>query len=160
MAKLLIWCLVWMQVYWSEKSSCWKQFLEQWRTKQGSDCHVATSQRRDAPTSRHGVNNAEVNKWKRRDIPTSRRLNVATLQRHDVSSRSAPHHLKYEWLRNQGIGRRTNEGTEFQSSVTQTSRNDVFNTKHFVLFFIFGYFFILYTGFVLFFIFGYFWILE
>ena len=44
----------------------------------------------------------------------SRRLHVATLQRHDVSSRSAPYHLKYEWFRNQGIGRRTNEGTEFQ----------------------------------------------
>ena len=25
-----------------------------------------------------------------------------TSQRRDVSSRSAPHHLKYEWLRNQG----------------------------------------------------------
>ena len=46
---------------------------------------------------------------------TSRRLHVATLQRRDVSSRSAPYHLKYEWFRNQGIGRRTNEGTEFQS---------------------------------------------
>ena len=51
-ARLLIWCLVWMQVHWSEKSSCWKQFLEQWGEKQGSDCHVATSQRRDVPTSR------------------------------------------------------------------------------------------------------------
>ena len=53
---------------------------------------------------------------------TSRRLHVATLQRRDVSSRSAPYHLKYEWFRNQGIGRRTNEGTEFLSRVTQTSR--------------------------------------
>ena len=33
---------------------------------------------------------------------TSRRLHVATLQRRDVSSRSAPYHLKYEWFRNQG----------------------------------------------------------
>ena len=64
--------------------------------------NVATSPRRDALTSRRGVNNAEVNKWKRRDVSTSRRLNVATLQRRDVSSRSAPHHLKYEWLINQG----------------------------------------------------------
>ena len=40
---------------------------------------------------------------------------VATLQRRNVSSRSAPYHLKYEWFRNQGIGWRTNEGTEFQS---------------------------------------------
>ena len=53
--------------------------LEKWGSEQGSDCHVAT------------------------------------LQRRDVSSRSAPYHLKYEWFRNQGIGRRTNEGTEFQS---------------------------------------------
>ena len=75
-----------MQVYWSEKSSCWKRVLEQWGSEQGSDCHVATSPRRD------------------------------------VSSRSAPYHLKYEWFRNQGIGRRMNEGTEFQSMVTQTSR--------------------------------------
>ena len=102
--------------------------------------------RRDVPTSRRWVNNAEVNIQKRRDASTSRRLNVRTLQRRDVSSRSAPHHLKYEWLRNQGIGRRANEGTEFQSRVTQTSKkcpgfvlfliffgfeNDVFNTKHF-----------------------------
>ena len=38
---------------------------------------------------------------------------VATLQRRDVNSRSAPYHLKYEGFRNRGIGRRTNEGTEF-----------------------------------------------
>ena len=101
--------------------------------------NVATSPRRDAPTSRRWVNNAEVNKWKRRDVPTSRRLNVAMLQRHDVSSRYAPHHLKYEWLRNQGIGRRTNEGKEFQSRVTKTSRK----CPGFVLFFICGYFLIL-----------------
>ena len=66
--------------------------------------------------------------------------NVVTSQRRDVSSRSAPHHLKYEWLRNHGIGRRTSEGTKFQSRVTQTSRKC--------------------PGFVLFFICGYFWILE
>ena len=52
--------------------------------------------RRDVPTSRRWVNNAKVNIQKRRDASTSRRLNVATLQRRDVSSRSAPHHLKYE----------------------------------------------------------------
>ena len=133
MVRPLIWCLVWMQVHWSEKSSCWKQFLEKWGLEQGSDCHVATSQRRyvptsrrpnvatsprrdvptsrrptsrrphvatsprrdvptsrrphvatsprrDAPTSRHWVNNAEVNKWKRRDVSTSRRqLEICTL---------------------------------------------------------------------------------
>ena len=63
-----------------------QQILKQWGSEQGSDCHIATSQRRD------------------------------------VSSRSAPYHLKYEWFRNWGIGRRTNEGTEFESRVTQTSR--------------------------------------
>ena len=75
-----------MQVYWSEKSSCWKQVLEQWGSEQGSDCHVTTSPHRD------------------------------------VSSRSTPYHLKYEWFRKEGMERRTNEGTEFQSRVTQTSR--------------------------------------
>ena len=38
----------------------------EWGSEQGSDCHVAT------------------------------------LQRRDVSSRSAPYYLKYEWFRNQG----------------------------------------------------------
>ena len=49
------------------KEQLWKRVLEQWGSKQGSDCHVATSPRRD------------------------------------VSSRSAPYHLKYKWFRNQGI---------------------------------------------------------
>ena len=41
--------------------------------------NVVTSPRRDAPTSRCWVNNAEVNKWKRRDVPTSRRqLEICT----------------------------------------------------------------------------------
>ena len=141
--------------------------LEQWRAMQESGCHVATSQRCDVstsrrfhvatfPTSRRWVNQYRSQQFKtsrrlnvatsqRRDVSTSRRCNIATSQRRDVSSRSAPHHLKYEWLRNQGIGRRTNEGTEFQSRVTQTSTkcpgfvlflifvgywNDVFNIKH------------------------------
>ena len=47
----------------------------------------------------------------------SRRLHVATSSR-----KSAPHHLKYEWLINEGIGRRTNRGTGFQSRVTRSSR--------------------------------------
>ena len=73
--------------------------------------HLATFQRRDV-----GSTNTEVNNQKRHDVSTSRRLNIATLQRRDVSTRSAPHHLKHQWFRNRGIGRRTNEGTEFQSS--------------------------------------------
>ena len=71
-----------MQVHWREKSSCWKQFLEQWEVKQGSDCHVATSQRRDVPTSRR----PNVATSQRRDVPTSRRLHVATSPRRDVES--------------------------------------------------------------------------
>ena len=72
-ARLLIWCLVWIQVHWSKKGNCWKHFLEQWGEKQESGCHVATSPRRDVPTLQHWVNNAEVNNHKRRDVPTSRR---------------------------------------------------------------------------------------
>ena len=72
--------------------------------------NVTTSPRRDVLTSRRWVN-----QYRSQQVKTSRRLNVATSQRRDASSRSAPHHLKYEWLRNQGIGRRTKEGTEFQS---------------------------------------------
>ena len=84
--------------------------------------HVATPPRLDVPTLRSWVNNAEVNNQKRRDVPTSRCLNVATLQRRDVSTGSALHHLKHEWFGIQGSGRRTNEGPEFQSRVTQTSK--------------------------------------
>ena len=81
-----------MQVYWSEKSSCWEQVLEQWGSEQGSDCHVATSPRRDVATSR-------------------RQLEICTLS------------FKVQMVQKSGgIERRTNEGTEFQSRVTQTSR--------------------------------------
>ena len=73
--------------------------------------NVATSPRRDVPTSRRWVN-----QYGSQQPETSRRLNVATLQRRDVSTGSAPHHLKHQWFRMRGIGRRTNEGMEFQSS--------------------------------------------
>ena len=55
---------------------------------------------------------------------TSRRPNVATSQRRDVSSRSKPYHFKVRMGRLQegGIERRTDEGTESQSRATQTSR--------------------------------------
>ena len=46
--------------------------------------HVATSQRHDVEST----------------MQKSTSRNVVTSQRRDVSSRSAPHHLKYEWLRN------------------------------------------------------------
>ena len=121
MASLLIWCFVWIQVHSSKKSSSWKHFWSNGdRGKKvavtSRRSNVATSSRRDVPASRRWVNNAEVNKWKRRDVPTLRYLNVATLQRRDVGSRSAPHHLKYEWLRKEGgIRRRTNG--EFKKSL-------------------------------------------
>ena len=66
-----------------------------------------------------------------RDVLTSQRPHVVTFQRHDVGSTntevnnqkrrdvstgSAPHHLKHQWFRIGGIGRCTNEGTELQSS--------------------------------------------
>ena len=51
-----------------------EQFLEAvfgtMRSRQGSDCHVATSH---VATSQRRVNNAEVNEWERRDVTTSRR---------------------------------------------------------------------------------------
>ena len=55
---------------------------------------------------------------------TSRRPNLATYQRRDVSSRSEPYHFKVRMGRLQegGIERRTDEGTESQSRATQTSR--------------------------------------
>ena len=82
--------------------------------------NVATSPRRDVPTLRrpHVVTTSRrwVNQYRSQQSETSRRLNVATLQRRDVSTGSAPHHLKHQWFRMRGIGKRTNEGTEFQSS--------------------------------------------
>ena len=75
---------------------------------------------------------SNVGKWlPRRNVPTSRRPHVVTSQRRDigstntevnnqkrrdVSTGSAPHHLKHQWFRIGGIERRTKEGTEFQSS--------------------------------------------
>ena len=51
-----------------------KQLLEAvfgtMRSRQGSDCHVATSH---VATSQRRVNNAEVNEMERRDVTTSRR---------------------------------------------------------------------------------------
>ena len=49
-------------------------------------------------------------------IQKSTTRNIVTSQSHDVSTGSAPHHLKHQWFRIEGIGRRTNEGTKFQSS--------------------------------------------
>ena len=110
-------------------------FLEQWGAKQESGCHVATLQRHDIGSTMQKSTSRNVATLQRRDVSTSRRLNVAMLQRRDVSTGSALHHLKHEWFGRQGIGRRTNEDTEFQSRVTQTSKK----CPGFVLFLIFGY---------------------
>ena len=68
----------------------------------GEQCKKVAATSRRFQCHDIGSTNTEVNNLKRRDALTSRHLNVATLQRHDVSLRSAPHHLKYEWLRNRG----------------------------------------------------------
>ena len=86
-------------MHWSEKSKLWKQIGAMESNARKWLPHRDVMKRRDV-----GSTNTEVNNLKRRDASTSRRLNVATLQRHDVSSRSAPHHLKYEGLRNRGNG--------------------------------------------------------
>ena len=113
------------------------------RSRQGSDCHVATSPRRDVTKSRRRVNNAEVN-----NSATSRRHHVAT-----PSQKSASHHLMYERL---GIGHREAYGErhgfpepedpDFERVLGICTAfhfvryylgyyDDVFDTRHFVLFF-------------------------
>ena len=94
-----------MEANWSNEEQCRKVAT----TSRSSN--IATSPRRDVPTSRRWVN-----QYRSQQSKTSRRLNVVTLQRRDVSTRSAPHHLKHQWFRNMGIERRTNKGTELQSS--------------------------------------------
>ena len=74
---------------WSNGEQCWKVAATSRRP------HFVTFQRRDV-----GSTNTEVNNQKRRDVSTG----------------SAPHYLKHQWFRIGGIGRRMNEGTEFQSS--------------------------------------------
>ena len=81
--------------------SIWRLCMKEFATSRRSN--VATSPRRDVPTSRRWVN-----QYRSQQSETS--------QRRDVSTGSAPHHLKHQWFRMRGIGRRTNEGTEFQSS--------------------------------------------
>ena len=71
--------------------------MEQWKAMHESGCSVATFQRHDAPTSRRWVNHC-----KSQQAVTSRRLNVVTSQRHDVSARSALHHLKAPRVQNSG----------------------------------------------------------
>ena len=65
---------------------------------------------------------------------TSRRLHVATSAR-DLY----PSILKYGWLKNRGIGRRTKRDMDFQSRVTQTSRECPRFVPLFIFLDIFGY---------------------
>ena len=94
-----------MEANWSNGDQCWKVAATSRRS------NVATSPNRDVPTSRRWVNQYRI-----QQSETSRRPNIATSQRRDVSTGSAPHHLKHQWFIIEGIGRRTNNGTEFQSS--------------------------------------------
>ena len=106
-----------------QKEQLLEAVLEQWGLRQGSGCHVATSQRRDVPhvatSQRHNVESTmrkstsgNVATSQCRDVATSRRqLEICTLSFKSTNGSEI-----------EGIGRRTNEGTEFQSRVTQTSR--------------------------------------
>ena len=77
MARLLIWCLVWMQVHWSKKGSCWKHFLS--NGEQSKEVavtsrrpHVVKSQRHDVGSTMQKSTIRNVVTFQRRDISTSR----------------------------------------------------------------------------------------
>ena len=122
-----------------KKGSCWKHFLSNGEQSKkvavtSRRSNVATSPCHDVRSTMQKSTIRNVVTFQRRDVSTSRRRNVATSQRRDVSTGSALHHLKHEWFGIEGMGRRTNEGTEFQSRVTQTSKK----CPGFVLFLVFG----------------------
>ena len=76
------------------------------RSRASRRSNVATSPRRDVPTSRRWVN-----QYNSQQAVTLRRRNVAT------SAQDLPCIIKStKGSEFEGIGRRTNEGTEFQSS--------------------------------------------
>ena len=83
--------------------------------------HVETPQRHDVGSTMQKSTSRNVVTSQRRDVPTSRRLNVATSQRCDVATSRRQLEictlsLKVRMAQKSGgIGRRTNEGTEFQS---------------------------------------------
>ena len=101
------------------------------RSRQGSDCHVAMSPRRNVPSSNVTTSGKQCRSQR---MGTSRRHHVATSAR-----KSALHHLKYEWLENWGIGKRTNRGTGFWSRVTRISRKCPGLVPLFIFLDIFGY---------------------
>ena len=88
--------------------------------------NVATPQHRDASTSRR----FNVATPQCHDASTSRRLNVATPQRHDVATLRRQRDfclniIKSKGTRNrEGMGKRTDEGTESIAAATQISGED------------------------------------
>ena len=87
------------------------------RSRQGSDCHVATSPRRDVTKSRRRVNNAEVN-----NSATSRRDHVATSPRRDVSSKFCISSFNVRMAEKLGYREAYEQRHSFQSRVTRSSR--------------------------------------
>ena len=95
--------------------------LEQWKAMHESAgasrrSNVATSPRRDVPTSRRWVN-----QYRSQQAETSRRLNVVTSQRRDVATSRrqreiCPLSLKAPRVQNSRMGKRTVKGTEIKSS--------------------------------------------
>ena len=88
------------------------------RSRQGSNCHVATSPRRDVTKSRR-----LVNKRRSQQITTSRRHHVATSPRRDVSSKICISSLNARRLGNLGHRGVCDGRHEISEPATQTSRN-------------------------------------
>ena len=130
MARLLIWCFVWIQVHSSKKSSSWKHFWSNGdRGKKVAvtprRSNVATSSRRDVPASRRWVNNAEVNKWKRRDVPTSRRrLEICTSSFKVRMAQKGGHREAYE--RRHGIPEQSDTNFEEVPEICTVSQFWIF----------------------------------
>ena len=61
-----------------QKEQLLKAVLEQWGPRQGSGCHVATSQRHDVESTMQKSTSRNVVTSQHRDVSTSRRYNVAT----------------------------------------------------------------------------------
>ena len=135
------------------------------QSKARSGCHVATSPRRDATKSRRRVNNAEVNNSATsrrhhvatspcRDVTTSRRHHVATSPRRDVSSKICISSFNVRTARKLGHREAYEERHGFPEPEDPDFErvpgictafhfvryylgyyDDVFDTRHFVLFF-------------------------
>ena len=92
MARLLIWCLVWMQVQWSKKGSCWKHF---WSHGEQSKKVAVTSRRSKVATSQlHDVRSTMQKSTIRNVVTFQRRSNVATSQRRDVATSRCQHGIR------------------------------------------------------------------